>query len=70
MLHSFDTTVFKNNTVFLKDMAPYPEEIDVFSTPHSRMKQLVDVYSQKVQNIFVFITIMSQYKHKSFLLSS
>lgn len=35
-------------------MAPYPEEIDVFSTPHSRMKQLVDVYSEKVQNIFVF----------------
>lgn len=34
-------------------MAPYPEEIDVFSTPHSRMKQLVDVYSEKVQNIFV-----------------
>lgn len=31
-------------------MAPYPEEIDVFSAPHSRMKQLVDVYSEKVQD--------------------
>ncbi|KFM78401.1 F-box/LRR-repeat protein 5, partial [Stegodyphus mimosarum] len=29
-------------------MAPYPEEIDVFSAPHSRMKQLVDVYSEKL----------------------
>ncbi|KAG8196333.1 hypothetical protein JTE90_013818 [Oedothorax gibbosus] len=29
-------------------MAPYPEEIDVFSAPHSRMKALVDVYSEKL----------------------
>lgn len=29
-------------------MAPYPEEIDVFSVPHSRMKQLVDVYCKKL----------------------
>lgn len=43
-------------------MAPYPEEIDVFSTPHSRMKQLVDVYSEKVQNImyFIYVTIKTQ----------
>ncbi|XP_055947771.1 F-box/LRR-repeat protein 5-like isoform X1 [Argiope bruennichi] len=29
-------------------MAPYPEEIDVFSAPHSRMKALVDVYLEKL----------------------
>lgn len=36
-------------------MAPYPEEIDVFSKPHSRMKQLVDVYSEKVHITDVFL---------------
>ncbi|XP_076310786.1 F-box/LRR-repeat protein 5-like isoform X4 [Tachypleus tridentatus] len=29
-------------------MAPYPDEVDVFSVPHSRMKQLVDGYSEKI----------------------
>lgn len=29
-------------------MAPYPEEIDVFTAPHSRMKALVDVYLEKL----------------------
>ncbi|GBN40306.1 hypothetical protein AVEN_58678-1 [Araneus ventricosus] len=29
-------------------MAPYPEEVDVFSAPHSRMKSLVDVYLEKI----------------------
>uniref|UniRef100_A0A2L2XX96 Putative f-box and leucine-rich repeat protein 5 n=1 Tax=Parasteatoda tepidariorum TaxID=114398 RepID=A0A2L2XX96_PARTP len=29
-------------------MAPYPEEIDVFSLPHTRMKELVDVYREKL----------------------
>ncbi|XP_071517199.1 F-box/LRR-repeat protein 5-like isoform X1 [Panulirus ornatus] len=31
-------------------MAPrYPDEIDVFTGPHSRMKELVDIYTQKMQ---------------------
>lgn len=29
-------------------MAPFPDEIDVFSVPHSRMKRLVEVYSEKL----------------------
>ncbi|XP_014663872.1 PREDICTED: F-box/LRR-repeat protein 5-like [Priapulus caudatus] len=29
-------------------MAPFPEDIDVFTVPHSRMKQLVQIYSQKL----------------------
>ncbi|KAK7086648.1 hypothetical protein SK128_020103 [Halocaridina rubra] len=34
-------------------MAPrnYPDEIDVFTVPHSRMKELVNIYTQKVQCI-------------------
>lgn len=29
-------------------MAPFPEEVDVFSVPHSRMKRLVEVYNEKL----------------------
>lgn len=29
-------------------MAPFPEEVDVFSAPHWRMKQLVGLYCDKV----------------------
>jgi len=29
-------------------MAPFPEEVDVFSAPHWRMKKLVNLYSEKV----------------------
>lgn len=30
-------------------MAPFPEEVDVFTAPHWRMKQLVGLYCDKVQ---------------------
>ncbi|XP_077572872.1 F-box/LRR-repeat protein 5 isoform X2 [Stigmatopora nigra] len=29
-------------------MAPFPDEVDVFTGPHWRMKQLVDIYSEKL----------------------
>uniref|UniRef100_A0A2R5LA06 Putativereceptor for ubiquitination targets n=1 Tax=Ornithodoros turicata TaxID=34597 RepID=A0A2R5LA06_9ACAR len=29
-------------------MAPFPEEVDVFTVPHSRMKRLVEGYSEKL----------------------
>ncbi|KTF95262.1 hypothetical protein cypCar_00041759, partial [Cyprinus carpio] len=28
-------------------MAPFPDEVDVFTGPHWRMKQLVGLYSEK-----------------------
>lgn len=31
-----------------ENMAPFPEEVDVFSAPHWRMKQLVGLYCDKV----------------------
>lgn len=31
-------------------MAPFPEEVDVFTAPHWRMKQLVGLYCDKVGN--------------------
>lgn len=31
-------------------MAPFPEEVDVFSAPHWRMKQLVGLYCDKVES--------------------
>ncbi|XP_069785386.1 F-box/LRR-repeat protein 5 isoform X2 [Narcine bancroftii] len=31
-------------------MAPFPEEVDVFSAPHWRMKELVSRYSEKLSN--------------------
>ncbi|XP_067833814.1 F-box/LRR-repeat protein 5, partial [Heptranchias perlo] len=31
-------------------MAPFPEEVDVFSAPHWRMKKLVNLYSEKLSN--------------------
>lgn len=30
-------------------MAPFPDEVDVFTGPHWRMKQLVGLYSEKVR---------------------
>lgn len=30
-------------------MAPFPDEVDVFTGPHWRMKQLVELYSEKVR---------------------
>ncbi|XP_051929821.1 F-box/LRR-repeat protein 5 [Hippocampus zosterae] len=32
----------------LLNMAPFPDEVDVFTGPHWRMKQLVDLYSEKL----------------------
>lgn len=29
-------------------MAPFPDEVDVFTGPHWRMKQLVGLYCEKV----------------------
>ena len=35
------------------NMSPcVPEEVDVFSVPHSRMKELVDDYYEKVTCLF------------------
>uniref|UniRef100_A0A8C1XHI5 F-box and leucine-rich repeat protein 5 n=1 Tax=Cyprinus carpio TaxID=7962 RepID=A0A8C1XHI5_CYPCA len=31
-------------------MAPFPDEVDVFTGPHWRMKQLVGLYSEKIEN--------------------
>ena len=32
------------------DMAPkFPDEVDVFAVPHTRMKALVDIYMDQVQ---------------------
>ena len=37
----------------LSKMAPYvPEEVDVFTVPHSRMKELVNDYFQRVSHSF------------------
>lgn len=33
-----------------ENMAPFPEEVDVFSAPHWRMKQLVGLYCDKVES--------------------
>lgn len=30
-------------------MAPFPDEVDVFTGPHWRMKQLVGLYCEKVR---------------------
>lgn len=30
-------------------MAPFPDEVDVFTGPHWRMKQLVGLYCDKVR---------------------
>lgn len=30
-------------------MAPFPDEVDVFTGPHWRMKQLVELYSEEVR---------------------
>lgn len=32
----------------LRNMAPFPDEVDLFTGPHWRMKQLVGLYSEKV----------------------
>lgn len=34
--------------VWRGEMAPFPDEVDVFTGPHWRMKQLVGLYCDKV----------------------
>lgn len=37
--------------VWRGEMAPFPDEVDVFTGPHWRMKQLVGLYCDKVEFI-------------------
>ncbi len=39
-------------------MAPFPDEVDVFTGPHWRMKQLVGLYSEKVRVWSVLCVIL------------
>lgn len=47
----------------LVNMAPFPDEVDVFTGPHWRMKQLVGLYCEKVRNKAKFVNL-DFYKRK------
>lgn len=40
-------------------MAPFPDEVDVFTGPHWRMKQLVGLYSEKVRIVYIIDYILT-----------
>ncbi|XP_077440049.1 F-box/LRR-repeat protein 5 [Vanacampus margaritifer] len=43
-----NANVAKYTSTSLVNMAPFPDEVDVFTGPHWRMKQLVGLYSEKL----------------------